>query len=161
MTPYEYVQAAIKARGLRSAYGLSKETGITEQRLSAWKAGREWPDNKACAVLAEILQIDTLKVIADIEAQKAKNEEDAKFWRSVQRKATAVLMPVAFGFATNVLTPTPAEAAPLQGLSSSTMYIMSNCMRLLRRWIKRKVVLAQGTISTLTAPLRFGGLSVS
>ncbi len=121
MKPAEYVQAAVKAKGLKSAYALSKETGISESRFSNWKSGKEWPDNKACAVLAEILQIDPLKVIADIEAQKAKNEEDAKFWRSIQKKAAAVLMPVALGFATNVFTPTPAEAAQQQGSCSSTM----------------------------------------
>jgi transcriptional regulator with XRE-family HTH domain len=121
MKPEDYVREAVKQTGAESEYALAKRLGIAQRRFSAWKVGREWPDNEACYKLANALKIDPLKMIADIEAQKAKKPEKAEFWRSVLAKAACVI------FVTNVtfvMSPSPAKAASLTQVTDFTMYIM-------------------------------------
>lgn len=124
MTPSEYLDAAKKALNIESDYALSKLWKVSTQRLSDTRSGHLPMINKLAFLVADTIGKPRDAVITDLEAQRAKNSEEAKFWRSLQRKAAALLMPVALGVVTNIVTPSSTEAAPLRDLCQKIMYIM-------------------------------------
>lgn len=87
MKPTEYLDAAKEKLGINSDYELAKRMEISRQRISAYRAGTEWPDVAALLHLAIILEIDPGEIIADIEAQHTKDQKKAAFLRDFASRA--------------------------------------------------------------------------
>lgn len=101
---------------------LGEHLGVSYQNLVGTKACRRRMTDEACLKLAVLLGISFEEVIRSQKSWLAKNEEDRKFWQTYGRAAgfaMAVITGVNF-----FVTPSPAEAAPLQDSNARTMCIM-------------------------------------
>lgn len=81
MKPSEYLDKCKIALGVQTDYALAKKLELTTPRISDYYKGKAWPDAYACARIALALKLDPFEVLADIEAQSAKSESRAAFWR--------------------------------------------------------------------------------
>lgn len=87
MRTSEYLDAAQQAMGIRSDYELARRLSISKQRISAYRTGKEWPDNYTVIRLAIALNLDPVAVLADLESQREKRPERAEFWRGFSLRA--------------------------------------------------------------------------
>jgi len=60
-------------------YRLAKTLGVSAGRMSNWRRGK-FPDNEAAFKLADLLGIPATEVIAYIEADRAKTDQQRSFW---------------------------------------------------------------------------------
>jgi len=88
---------------IESDYALAKLLGVTRQAVSGLVNGHSAMDTYTAAKVAELVNVDPMKVIASAEAERARNDEKRTFWRKLA--ACVVLGTAAAGGA-----PTPAEA---------------------------------------------------
>jgi predicted transcriptional regulator len=140
MRQTQYLDAAKRKLGIESDYALAPFLGVTKQAISKLRNGRAVMSNTMAAKVAEILELDLVKVIADLELERGTNDE---LWRRIARQVASVLVPaaMAIGAASFGLAPTPAQAAPFNINSSphsqsaqgaNTLCIASRRQR--RRW---------------------------
>lgn len=72
---------AVKAKlGAKSYYEVAKKTGIDERRISEYRKGRT-PDEYACFKFAEILGRSPSSVIAEVLAEKEKDEDKRLYFK--------------------------------------------------------------------------------
>lgn len=121
MNTQELLKEVRSRLGVDTNYKVSKKLDIPEARLSEYENGKAVPNNYAIAKFAKVLEIDPWTLVREIEAQTEKNPVRREFW---QKAAVYLLGGI---LSVNLLvTPTPAEAAPLMQVVDSTVYIMSN-----------------------------------
>ncbi len=95
MKTTQYLDAAKKALGIESDYALSVHLGFTRAFMSKLRTGKLVLSNTTAARIAEIIDVDPLKVIADMELERGTNDE---LWQRIARKVAAVvLVPLACG----------------------------------------------------------------
>ncbi len=121
MKTAQYIAAAKKALGGISDYALAKHLNVTKASISLLVNGRSVMSNTTAARVAEILDLDPLKVIADMELERGTNDE---LWRRIARRAAVVLLPATIGGV--ALVPAPAEASMLQRIAGPVCYV--KCM---------------------------------
>lgn len=63
-----------------SDYGIARMTGFSVARISNYRRGLRSLDNEAVFVLCDLLDIDPVEIICVVEIEKAKNEENKRFW---------------------------------------------------------------------------------
>mgnify|MGYP000939425790 CR=1 FL=1 len=116
MRTAEYLDATQKAMGITSDYELARRLEVSKQRISAYRSGKEWPDNYIVMKLAIALNLDPVGVLADLESQKEKRPERAAFWRSfLSRAALLVILACTLAWiSTDILLP---EAGLISGAS--------------------------------------------
>jgi plasmid maintenance system antidote protein VapI len=112
----DYCRAAKIKLGVTSDYALAKHLGVQRQTISNYVNGHRVFDNTMAARISEILDVDLVKVIADLELERGTNDE---LWKRIARKVAAVAV-VAIG-AGSIGAPSPA---PAQGTSVPTVCIM-------------------------------------
>lgn len=130
----EYIEAAEKAAGGRTP--LANAIGVHPDHLSNMKKGARPMPAKACAKMAEILDMDPGALMVIGEAFYAKNPEDQKFWAPFAQRAQsaihAALMMLAWcavGLVTLIVTPSPAEAHQLSSSAQSNLYYVKSRRR--------------------------------
>jgi len=79
MNSYEYIEEAKKNAGFETDYMLSKALGWSRQKISNYKNG-QLMDNDSARQIAEVLDIPVFAIIADMEAQRAKDEATKSKW---------------------------------------------------------------------------------
>jgi plasmid maintenance system antidote protein VapI len=124
MNTVQYLNAAKRKLEISSDYALAKRLGITKASISLLVNGRSVMSNTTAAKIAEILELDPLRVIADMELERGTNDE---LWRRIARKVAGVVLPVAI--AGSIAAPSPAGASadrPHAALHSEGLRIMSN-----------------------------------
>lgn len=67
----------------------ARACGVTDSAISQWRSERTAPNNKQCAVLADLSGVPFGVVVACAEAQRAKNESERKDWRTTVKKLSA------------------------------------------------------------------------
>lgn len=83
---------ALKAKmGITSDYALAKKLGLRTARISAYRHGKEKPDFYICVKAGIFLNLDPVKIAAEIELEKEKNEERRGFWRDFLSQSTPVM----------------------------------------------------------------------
>lgn len=92
MTPAEYMDAAKQVMGIKADNELANRFEINRSRVSAYRAGREWPDYYIVTKLAITLNLDPATVLADIESQREKNPKRLEFWRSFLSRAAMLAL---------------------------------------------------------------------
>lgn len=118
MSPDEYITAAKQAMNLESDNELALRLDINRARISAYRSGKEWPDNYVVIKLAIALNLDPVAVLADLESQREKRPGRAEFWRSfLLRAAPVVVLAVTLALSSTVIS--PAAAGRISGGSSS------------------------------------------
>lgn len=124
MRTIDYLDA-IKARhGLRTDYQLSKFTGWNKQRVSNYRNGKTELDEAACIQVAEWLDENPAKVMAEIQASRTKCPEAAQIWAKVAKAMQGVSLSAFVAF--SVAAPIVADAA------TTAHYILCKTRRTLR-----------------------------
>lgn len=106
MQTIEYLAAAKAKLQISSDYELAKRLGVSRQSVSDLVHGATMKNSTAARV-AEILEIDPLRVIADAELERASGPEQRKLWERIAARVAAGVL-VAIGAAT--IAPSPARA---------------------------------------------------
>lgn len=84
---------ALKAKiGITSDYALAKKLGVNQARISAYRHGKEKPDFYICVKAGIFLNLDPVKIAAEIELEKEKNEERRGFWRDFLSHSTPAVL---------------------------------------------------------------------
>lgn len=86
MNAYEYIQKFKQSRAIPSDFAAAKELGISHPAIARMKAGGGM-DNRVAAAIATELGIDLGEMIAELEAAKARTEEERQFWARFRRAA--------------------------------------------------------------------------
>ena len=87
MKPTEYLDA-VKARlNVSSDYALAKRLELANGSLSGIRSGHRHIPLDVAFRIAITLEMDPAEVVADLEAQREKNEQRRGFWRSFASRA--------------------------------------------------------------------------
>lgn len=100
----EYINAGIEKAG--TGEKLSAEIGMRPQHLSEVKKGKRPLPDDASLALANYLGLSVWDVMKAAKIAAAKTEEQRNIWRH----AACI---IGLAIVTNVVTPSPAEAAPM------------------------------------------------
>lgn len=112
----DYIDRATKAGVIRSDNDLAKRLGVTRQAVSKWRHGERSPSADEARALAELIGAPAGMVMAECEAQRAKDEATRAEWLRVARmcqRQAGTITSLALGLALIVsyLTTGDAETA--------------------------------------------------
>lgn len=103
--------AAVRAKvGARSDYALIPVLGITRQTMTNYRQGRTGFDDRIALRVAELLEIDPARILADMQAERATSEQVRAIWQRIASGIAAALAVGAFGLSA-VAVPAPSQAA--------------------------------------------------
>lgn len=126
MNSCDYLDAVKKKHGLRSDYQLGKFLGWGHSRISNYRAGKTQFDETACLEIAEALEVNPLTVMADINAERAKDSAVKTFWQEVAKLAHKGMITTAFAglsfFTAGTFAP-PVHAVPTGDNAGSVYYV--------------------------------------
>lgn len=91
-TTDELVTAAKTALAVKTDSEFARRIGVSRQTVSHWKNGTNCMDEKTAARLAQIIGTDPRNAVIMVQAERAKNEKDRKFWRGLL--STAALLAI-------------------------------------------------------------------
>lgn len=122
-----------------SDYRIARNMGWTAQSVSNYRNGKTQLDNRALLQIAAALELsaaDVVRHMAQIEAERARTDEQRATWAELCRQwgghAAAVALVVLAGIA-----PAPADASqqstPIDALQSATSYCFQKCKTMYRR----------------------------
>jgi len=94
MKTVEYLDAVKKKLEISSDYALQTPLQVTKQAVSRYRNGGTF-DHLVAARVARILGLAELKVIADMELERAQSEEHRELWKRLARRVAGVLLPAA------------------------------------------------------------------
>jgi transcriptional regulator with XRE-family HTH domain len=118
----KYLVEVKRKLNLTSDYSLAKVLGVGTNTISQYQNQKRVMDDTMALRIAEILEIDPMKIIAaanaDRETGKAKEKWES-FYKQLGGLAASLFISVNL-----LLSPTPTEAAPVQSCRGSSVYIM-------------------------------------
>ena len=145
MKTIDYLDLAKTRAGLSSDYALANALGVTRQAVSSWRSSSRprYPEVLHALLLAELCQIEAIRVLADIELDKAdhygKFAESAALnalmartisttFRDYVTKAGVVITGILIG--TVLAAPSPVNASSIYPakptpVNAPSLYIMS------------------------------------
>lgn len=80
MTPSEYLDASKAALQIESDYALAKKWEVSRFDISEVRRGKQPMTPYYCARVAEALNLEPMRVLADVESQQEKNLERKRYW---------------------------------------------------------------------------------
>lgn len=134
---HDLLDAAKARHGITSDYKLAMFLGIGEANIRSYRKGRSLPDASMCARIADALGEDPLYLIAEIESQRAANDDAAHLWRRMAERlkgaaVVAFAVVIAYGL-TAAYTPSSA----LADVAGSVRYVQWLTAAMLARLILR------------------------
>jgi len=84
MNTIQYIDKLKKINNLDTDYKLAKLLGCKQQKIKNWRDGQTM-DNNTARQFAEMLEIPVWNVIADMEAERAKDEPTRKAWKMLSK----------------------------------------------------------------------------
>lgn len=127
-----YLDKIKESRSLNSDAGLARLLKVKPQTLSNWRKGNNWPDEVACAHIADLAGVKVIEVLGAAGEARAKTAEAKAVWRRVAAAA-------ALGFA-YLLPVTPAQGRADLAQNLPTVHIMSRRLRALLRHSARTLL---------------------
>lgn len=125
MRSVKYLDMLIEKRGLKNDLALAKEMGWPSSRMSQYRTGKRVMENETCLQVALALGIDNpLPIIMAADADRAERLGQRSLWEVFSPKMAGISAALVFGVVTNFVTPSPAQAAPLQQNGAATVYLM-------------------------------------
>jgi transcriptional regulator with XRE-family HTH domain len=91
-TVIELLDAAKAAIGVESDNALAIEMGYTRGAVSNWRNGKAYPDEIACAKLADMVGLPLHQVLGAIGEQRAISREAKAVWRRLATAATVAAL---------------------------------------------------------------------
>lgn len=128
MKTVDYLDAVKRRLGLPSDYALQKPLGVSKQAISSYRTGHSTFDHIVAGRIAELLDVDPIRVIADVEIERATKPEQRKLWERIAAKVAAGVL-VAVG--AQLAAPAPAQASPNGG---AAVYYVKSDRRRRRAW---------------------------
>lgn len=125
---------AVKARhGIGSDYKLARFLGLTEGAVRNYRHMRSMPDELACVKIAGALDLDGDVLAAQVQAQRARDEETRAFWQRIAARLQAgavhsALLAVLVGVGFFGSSPS-AHATAAQPDTAARLYIMLSFLR--------------------------------
>lgn len=92
MNTKEYLEAVKTKTGIDSDYKLAKLLNLTKQAISKYQLGNRVMDDYTAAKIAEVLEIPAIRVIADANAEREKDEKKRNYWEELARQSHAVAL---------------------------------------------------------------------
>lgn len=80
MKPSEYIDLVKNKIGAKNDNELSVKINWRASKTNNYRHNRQLMDNEAARQVAEILEMPVIAIIADMEAQRAKDKEAKKEW---------------------------------------------------------------------------------
>lgn len=118
----DYINKGATKAGSLTALGRMLE--ISQPDMSKARAMKTRIPTKGAVQLAEYINEDVTAVVAANELVTEKDEGKRDFWRKYTEHARAASVALAFGLVTNLVTPSPAEAAETLKTGQETVCIM-------------------------------------
>lgn len=127
-----------EAHDLKSDYAISKLLNSSTQLIANWRNGRSLPDEKHCQKLAELAGLDPDVLIAQINAQRSKDEDSRAIWYRIAERlqmtaGVAASAVFAVCFATGFVAGDARAASPSESGSTATQtgskYASYSCQR--------------------------------
>lgn len=113
----EFIQIGEEKAGSLTALG--NEIGVSQPNMSHAKSQRCKLPLDASIKLANYIKEDPIRVIAANELATEKKEEKKRYWQTLAASAVIAACSV-----TTFVTPSPADAAQTQGMTSEKICIM-------------------------------------
>jgi len=110
-----------------SDYRLSKVLGMSRQAMSKYRCEGVTFNNETAKKVAEILGIHPLRVMVDMERERARTPEEQALWRELAGKLSAVVAGVGLALIAVQLVSADADAA----MNISQLAFMVNAILLL------------------------------
>lgn len=123
--------AAKAGSGIPSNYRLAKVLDVTEHTVSNWQNGRAVPNEALTAKMAALAGLDPGVVLAEMAAERAKDDETKGMWLAVAERlkqaplAAAAALAMALTFAG---TPAPSQAGE-SAYGADSLCVMSTRRR--------------------------------
>jgi len=154
----ELLEAVKTAKGIETKYALAKELNIPTQRISDYYNGKTFPDNDACLEIAKALGRNLEEIITLVQIDAAKDDKRREKWQSYYKSIGGYAASILVGFifvVSLIVTPTPAEATPIQVFNLETICIMLSVLSVVMQ--KNTVSIVMRTLSTLIPRFGFSG----
>lgn len=126
-----YLDAVIDRLTLPSDYALAEVLGITTQAVYKMRGGGAMSATTA-AKIAELLEIDPLKVIAESELERATTEDGREVWRRIARKVAVIAVAAIGG---TLSAPPSGQAATLHSQNFESNATAIHIVRRRRSWL--------------------------
>jgi transcriptional regulator with XRE-family HTH domain len=124
----EYCVALKRRLKITSDYELAKRLDVSKTTISNYTTGRRAFDVSMSVRVAEMLELDPLKVIADTELERGTNDE---LWSRIAKKVAVFTFAVIVG---SIAAPSPTYAASSIDAGAVPVYYVKSLLRRLRRW---------------------------
>lgn len=159
-TTVEILAAAKRRLSITSDYALAKKLGFNHSRVSNYRRGVSYLDNDAAFKIAAVLGESPAKIIAIVEAERARTPEKRKKWEQIARIAV-----LAWAFVLALLLSTPKTAVAAQGGTLGqfdvTRYTLCALRRVLRLLCKGAAAFGLGLWVIYGAAAAAGETTVS
>lgn len=99
MKTTEYLDLVREKLHLPSDYALQKPLGITKSQISNYRTGRDSLSDAMVLRVAEICQLDAVKVLLDMHIERAKTPEMRAAWATALEKISASFIDLLSGCA--------------------------------------------------------------
>lgn len=122
----DLLKAAMENLDVTSENALAVRLGMDRQAINKYKFGTK-PSNENLLILCQAAEKDFNTTLVIVERAFAKTEEAKNRWDNYFRKLGGFAASAFITFSvtvTLIVTPTPAKAAPEQGLQPETLCIM-------------------------------------
>ncbi len=86
MKTTEYLDAVKAKLALPSDYAIAKALGVSQQTVTQYRNGRTAMGIEVSIRVGEVLGIDSHKVYADGQVERAKNDDQSAFWKGISEK---------------------------------------------------------------------------
>ena len=112
---------------LKSDYAVSKLLDSSTQLIANWRHGRALPDERRCQKLAELAGLDADVLIAQMNAQRAKDDDSRAIWQRIAERLQMVPQALAAAaFAVLFATSFVATDAHAQGAQQTAAAFSAN-----------------------------------
>lgn len=141
MRTIDYMTALKSALQVNSDYALAQRLGASQQAVSKWRQGKATIGDDLAPRVAEILSMAPEQVIADLHAEREKNDALRAVWQSISNQfARAAMVLVAFAGFNITVFPGTSEARnlePAHFLTITARNINSRTLKLAARFSAR------------------------
>lgn len=137
MNSYEYVQKVKQVKGLPTDYAVAKMMGWAPNKIYQYREGQGM-DNDAALQVAEVLDVPVIGIIADMQAQRAKDEVTKNKWLQLA-KSTGVAGMLALSLNVVPMLVNPAVSTVSASTLGNTKYTLYELLKMVRkrRWYEK------------------------
>lgn len=115
------------AKNITSDYALAKALDVPNQRICDYYKGNRIPDEYVCLQIAKALGLNYDVISAMVRMEAEKDEKSRNAWREYYKSIGGIAASIALVFfcvVTLIVTPSPAQAAPLLDSGEYAICIM-------------------------------------